>query len=52
LEDIHPFGIASPLIEKLTYEQPVEKFISSRLVKNAQMQGASFVRLRINSPEE
>jgi hypothetical protein len=30
----------------------VEKLLIFRLVKNAQMQGSSFDRLRINSPEE
>jgi len=34
------------------FQQPVEKFISSRLIKNAQVQGASFDKLRINSPEK
>jgi hypothetical protein len=29
-----------------------QKSLSPRLVKNAQMQGSSFDKLRINSPEE
>jgi hypothetical protein len=34
------------------FSTPVQKFISSRLIKNAQVQGASFDKLRINSPEK
>jgi hypothetical protein len=45
---IHPkISICKPLFQRLA-----EKVIFSRLIKNAQMQGASFDRLRINSPEE
>jgi hypothetical protein len=35
-----------------TIREVAEKVILARLLKNAQMQGASFDRLRINSPEE
>jgi len=34
------------------YKQDAEKGPTRRLLKNAQIQGASFDKLRINSPEE